>query len=219
MSGTRRVRRRPIADIFRRTADTATRFCVRHGIHPDTISRICRRGGVRGGNLLLEGLEIRWLLIIAPLFSYLRLWFNMLDGWSPSLLQGEPAWRDSERSAGSNLGRNHFCRRRHSGLMNPISVTWAAIAALLTAYVGLFDKRLAFNANSGNYVQPVANGCALHRRVGRISSIDLSAGSRFWIWTCFIVIAGCVKTIVVRLKRITAALQDKRVMSPQIAAP
>jgi hypothetical protein len=29
-------------------------------------------------------------------------------------------------------------------------------------------------------------------------------------WTCLVVIAGCVETIVVRLKRITAALQDKQ---------
>jgi hypothetical protein len=29
-------------------------------------------------------------------------------------------------------------------------------------------------------------------------------------WTCLVVIAGCVETIVVRLKRIIAALQDKR---------
>jgi hypothetical protein len=29
-------------------------------------------------------------------------------------------------------------------------------------------------------------------------------------WTCVLIIAGCVETIVVRLKRITAALQDKR---------
>jgi len=29
-------------------------------------------------------------------------------------------------------------------------------------------------------------------------------------WTCLLIIAGCVETIVVRLKRITAALQDKQ---------
>ena len=30
--------RRPIAAVFRQTGDAATRFCVRHGIHPDAIS-------------------------------------------------------------------------------------------------------------------------------------------------------------------------------------
>jgi hypothetical protein len=28
-------------------------------------------------------------------------------------------------------------------------------------------------------------------------------------WTCLVVIGGCIETIVVRLKHITAALQDK----------
>jgi len=36
------------------------------------------------------------------------------------------------------------------------------------------------------------------------------AGFTILDWTCFIVIAGCVQTIVVRLKRITVALQDKQ---------
>ena len=31
-------------------------------------------------NLFWKSGAIRWLLIIAPLFCYLRLWFNMLDG-------------------------------------------------------------------------------------------------------------------------------------------
>src|SRR6266478_1817389 len=30
--------RRPISDIFRRTAHPAVRFCVRRGIHPDAVS-------------------------------------------------------------------------------------------------------------------------------------------------------------------------------------
>ena len=46
-------------------------------------------------------------------------------------------------------------------------------------------------------------------------SICLAAIARFWQltildWTCLVVIAGCLQTIVVRLKRIMTALQDKR---------
>ena len=37
-----------------------------------------------------------------------------------------------------------------------------------------------------------------------------SATLTIFDWTCLVIIAGCVETIVVRLKRITAALQDKR---------
>ena len=38
------------------------------------------RSGVDRCNLFLEIGSETWLLIIAPLFCYLRLWFNMLDG-------------------------------------------------------------------------------------------------------------------------------------------
>src|SRR5256885_16780528 len=72
--------RRPIAAIFRRTADAATRFCVRNGIHPDAISYLSILAAAIGAICFWKSGEVRWLLIIAPLFCYLRLWFNMLDG-------------------------------------------------------------------------------------------------------------------------------------------
>jgi hypothetical protein len=37
-----------------------------------------------------------------------------------------------------------------------------------------------------------------------------SANFSFLDWACLVVIAGCMETIVVRLKRINDALQDKR---------
>jgi hypothetical protein len=37
-----------------------------------------------------------------------------------------------------------------------------------------------------------------------------SATLTIFDWTCLVIIAGCIETIVVRLKRITVALQDKR---------
>jgi hypothetical protein len=36
-----------------------------------------------------------------------------------------------------------------------------------------------------------------------------SATFTIFDWACLVVIAGCIQTIVVRLKRLTAALQDK----------
>ncbi len=99
----------------------------------------------------------------------------------------------------------------HSGLLNPIFGYWAAIAALLTAYVGLFGQALYVQREFGGIMSKPWRMVALHigawleflsgRSFGGFTILD---------WTCFIVIAGCVQTIVVRLKRITAALQDKR---------
>ena len=99
----------------------------------------------------------------------------------------------------------------HSGLMNPIFGYWAAIAALLTAYVGLFGQALGVQREFGGIMSKPWRMVALH--IGawlEFLSYRSFGGFTILDWTCFIVIAGCVQTIVVRLKRITAALQDKR---------
>src|SRR5207302_11256321 len=72
--------RRPFAGIFRRTADGATRFCVRHEIHPDAVSYLSILAAIIVAVCFWKSGESRWLLVVAPLFCYLRLWFNMLDG-------------------------------------------------------------------------------------------------------------------------------------------
>jgi len=204
--------RRPIANIFRRTADTATRFCVRHGIHPDAISYLSIVAAFSAAICFWKSGEIRWLLIVAPLFCYLRLWFNMLDGMV-ALAAGKASRRGEilndlpDRISDVII----FVGVAHSGLLNPIFGYWAAIAALLTAYVGLFGQALGVQREFGGIMSKPWRMVALHigawleflsyRSVGGFTILD---------WTCFIVIAGCVQTIVVRLKRITAALQDKR---------
>jgi len=99
----------------------------------------------------------------------------------------------------------------HSGLMNPIFGYWAAIAALLTAYVGLFGQALGVQREFGGIMSKPWRMVTLH--IGawlEFLSYRSFGGFTILDWTCFIVIAGCVQTIVVRLKRIAAALQDKR---------
>lgn len=100
----------------------------------------------------------------------------------------------------------------HSGLVNPVLGYWAAILAVLTAYVGLFGQALGVRREFGGVMSKPWRMVALH--IGAWLTFFLSGqpfGS-FTIldWTCFVVIAGCVQTIVVRLKRITATLQTKR---------
>src|SRR3954470_16095498 len=72
--------RRPIANIFRATAQTATRLCVRFGIHPDAISYLSIVASLAAAICFWQSRAQPLLLIVAPLFCYLRLWFNMLDG-------------------------------------------------------------------------------------------------------------------------------------------
>jgi phosphatidylglycerophosphate synthase len=211
--------RRPIAAGFRRTADAATRFCVRHGIHPDTISYLSIVAAAAAATCFWRSGEMRWLLIVAPLFCYLRLWFNMLDG-----MVAVAAGRASPRGEILNDLPDRisdviiFAGVAHSGLMNPIVGYWAAIFAVLTAYAGLFGQALGVQREFGGIMSKPWRMVALH--IGawvtffayRAGGASIQSAWRFTIldWTCLMIIAGCVQTMVVRLKRIMAALQDGR---------
>ena len=203
--------RRPIADVFRRTANAATKFCVRNGIQPDTISYSSIVASLVAAVCFWNSEEVRWLLLIAPLFCFLRLWFNMLDGMvavaaNKASRRGEILNDLPDRISDIAI----FVGVAHSGWMNPLFGYWAAIFALLTAYVGLFGQALGgqreFDGIMSKPWRMVALSIGawltflLQRQPERFSILDL---------TCTIVVVGCVQTIVVRLKRITAALQDK----------
>jgi phosphatidylglycerophosphate synthase len=205
--------RRPIAEIFRRTADAATRFCVQNGIHPDTISYLSILAAIAAAICFWKSGQARWLLIVAPLFCYLRLWFNMLDG-----MVAVAAGKASRRGEILNDLPDRisdiiiFVGVAHSGLMNPLVGYWAAIFAVLTAYVGLFGHALGVQREFGGMMSKPWRMVALSIGAWLTFFADPSSFRHFTIldWTCLIVIVGCIETIVVRLKRITVALQDKR---------
>src|ERR1700693_3269219 len=211
------ISRRPIAAIFRRTTDAATRFCIRNGIHPDAISYLSIVAALVAALCFWKSGQLRWLLLVAPLFCYLRLWFNMLDG-----MVAVVAGKGSRRGEILNDLPDRvsdiviFVGVAHSGLMNPLIGYWAAILAVLTAYVGLFGQAVGVQREFGGMMSKPWRMVALHLGAwltyayrsygGSIQSLGV-----FTIldWTCLIVIAGCLQTVVVRLKRILTALHNK----------
>jgi phosphatidylglycerophosphate synthase len=207
------ISRRPIAAIFRRTADAATRFCVRNGIHPDAISYLSIVAALVAALCFWKSGQTRWLLIVAPLFCYLRLWFNMLDGMV-AVVAGKASRRGEilndlpDRVSDIVI----FVGVAHSGLMNPLIGYWAAILAVLTAYVGLFGQALGGEREFGGMMSKPWRMVALHIGAWLTFFLGEQSVTKFTIldWTCLVVIVGCIKTIVVRLKRITTALQDKQ---------
>ena len=205
--------RRPIAAVFRKTANAAVRFCVHHGIHPDAISYLSIVAALIAAICFWKSGARRWLLIIAPLFCYLRLWFNMLDG-----LVALAAGKASRRGEILNDLPDRvsdiviFVGVAHSGLMNPLIGYWAAIFAVLTSYVGLFGQALGVQRQFGGIMLKPWRMVALQAGAWLTFFLPPQSSAIFTVldWTCLVVIAGCVETIVVRLKRITAELQDKR---------
>ena len=210
--------RRPIAGRFRRTARAATQLCVRLGIHPDAISYLSLVTALAAGVCFWKSGKLPWLLLVAPLFCYLRLWFNMLDGMvavaaAQASSRGEILNDLPDRISDVII----FAGVAHSGLSTPLFAYWAAIFALLTAYVGLFGQALGVQREFSGMMSKPWRMVALH--VGAwvsFVSLKMNRGSiqsiaTFTIldWTCVLVIAGCLQTIVVRLKRIMAALEKK----------
>jgi phosphatidylglycerophosphate synthase len=199
--------------MFRRTADAATRFCVRNGIHPDAISYLSILAAIAAGFCFWKSGQIRWLLIVVPFFCFLRLWFNMLDGMvavaaNKASRRGEILNDLPDRISDIII----LVGVAHSGLMNPLIGYWAAIFAVLTAYVGLFGQAVGAQREFGGMMSKPWRMVTLSIGAWTTFFPDTISFGSFTIldWTCLIVIAGCFETIVVRLKRIMAALQDKR---------
>jgi phosphatidylglycerophosphate synthase len=205
--------RRPIAAVFRNTAGAATRFCVHHRVHPDAISYLSIVAALIAAICFWKSDATRWLLLIAPLFCYLRLWFNMLDGLvafagGKASRRGEILNDLPDRVSDIVI----FVGVAHSGLMNPFIGYWAAILTVLTSYVGLFGQALGVQRQFGGVMSKPWRMVALHCGAWLTFFLAPQSSATFTIldWTCLVVIAGCVETIVVRLKRITTALQDRR---------
>ena len=207
---------RPIAQIFRRTAVGATNLCVRLGIPPDAISYLSILAALAAALCFWKSGRNMWLLIIAPLFCYLRLWFNMLDGMvavaaGKASARGEIVNDLPDRISDVII----FIGVAHSDLMNPLIGYWTAILSLLTAYVGLFGQGIGGRREFGGIMSKPWRMVALSlgawatlacrsyqaglHDFGRLTILD---------WTCLVIIVGCLQTVIVRLKRIVTALQD-----------
>ena len=206
---------RPIAQIFRRTGKGATNLCVRLGIPPDAISYLSIVAALAAALCFWKSGRNTWLLIIAPVFCLLRLWFNMLDGMvavaaGKASARGEIVNDLPDRISDVII----FAGVAQSDLMNPLIGYWTAILSLLTAYVGLFGQAIGERREFGGIMSKPWRMVALSLGAWAMfvyrSQAELHDFGRLTIldWTCLVIIAGCLETIIVRLKRIVTALQD-----------
>src|SRR5947207_11874930 len=189
--------RRPIGEGFRSTARLATAFCLRLNIHPDAISYASIIAAAIAGFCFWKSGGHPWVLLVAPLFCYLRVWFNMLDGMV-ALASGKASWRGGilndlpDRVSDVLI----FVGVAHSGWMNPFLGYWAAIFALLTAYVGILGQAVGVQREFSGVMSKPWRMVVLHigawltaiclcsngaiRFVGNLTILD---------WTCLVVVA------------------------------
>jgi len=187
------------------------------GIHPDVISYFSVVAAGAAAVCFWQAAAHPWLLILGPAFCYLRLWCNMLDGMV-ALAAGKASWRGEilndlpDRISDVLI----FAGVAHSGLNAVISGYWAAIFALLTAYVGVFGQAVGVQREFSGAMSKPWRMVTLH--LGAWITLGLiwwNAGSIHFggltvlDWTCAVVVAGCTQTIWVRLRRTMRALREK----------
>ncbi len=208
--------RRPIARIFRRTADGAVRCCVRLGISANAVSYSSIAASVAAGMCFWQAESAPVLLIAAAGFCYLRLWLNMLDGMVALAARtaskaGEIANELPDRISDIII----FVGVAHSNLCHPLSGYWAAIFALLVAYVGTLGQAVGVQREFSGWMAKPWRMVALH--VGAWLTLGLLwwgggnidyGGLTVLDWTMLAILAGCVQTIWVRLAGILRAISN-----------
>jgi phosphatidylglycerophosphate synthase len=209
--------RRPIAQMFRRTADVPVRWCVRLGISANLISYLSIAASAGAGLCFWQARSAPVLLLPAVGFCYLRLWLNMLDGMvalaaSTASQAGEIANELPDRISDVMI----FVGVAHSGLCYPLSGYWAAIFALLVAYVGTLGQAIGVQREFSGWMAKPWRLVALH--VGSWITLGLLwwgngalryGGLTVLDWTLLAIVAGCVQTIWTRLARILRAIHNQ----------
>ncbi len=211
--------RRPIATTFRATASGAVRICVRAGIHPDVISYLSVVASLVAAASFWQARSHPILLLIAPLFCYLRLWCNMLDGMvalaaNKASLRGEILNDLPDRVSDVVI----FVGVAHSGFNSVPSGYWAAILALMTAYIGTLGQAVGGRREFGGIMSKpwrmVAlniGACLTYLQI-RSAGIHLKILGDLTILdcTCIAIVIGCLQTIWVRLAKILRSLHERK---------
>jgi phosphatidylglycerophosphate synthase len=209
--------RRPIAELFRRTARAPVYWCVRLGIHPNWVSYGSIVAAAGAGLCFWQAEMMPVLLIPAVVLCYVRLWLNMLDGMV-ALASGKasPAGEIVNELPDRIADVLIFVGVAHSGLCHPLGGYWVALFALLVAYVGTLGQAVGVQREFSGVMAKPWRMVILHAgawitlallwwadgeiRYGGLTVLD---------WTHVIIIAGCMQTITVRLRRIVRALRTK----------
>jgi phosphatidylglycerophosphate synthase len=209
--------RRPIADTFRRSATVAVDLCVRWKIHPDAISYASIVAAAAAAVCFWQVASFPWLLLAGPVLCGVRLWLNMLDGMvalaaKKASYRGEILNDMPDRASDVLI----FVGVAHSGLCAVEGGYWAAILAVLTAYVGVFGQAVGVQREfSGIMSKPLRMVTLGIGAVATFAAVVLHLFPSKWgplsimDWTCVVIIAGCVQTVAVRLRRILKALAAK----------
>ncbi len=207
--------RRPIGAAFRRTAQAPVRWCVRLGIHPNWVSYSSMVAAGGAGLCFWQAEAAPALLIPAVFLCYLRLWLNMLDGMvALASGQASPTGEIVNELPDRVSDVLIFVGVAHSGLCHLLGGYWAALFALLVAYVGTLGQAVGARREFGGVMAKPWRMVTLH--IGAWITLALLwwadgqihyGGLTVLDWTHLLIIAGCIQTIWIRLVRMVRALR------------
>jgi phosphatidylglycerophosphate synthase len=215
--GYRPTARRPIVDRYRLMAGPAVAWCVRRGVSPDAISCASLVFAIVAAGCFIGARWQPWLLLVAPLACYARLFMNMLDG-----MVAVASGRASRRGEIVNELPDRisdvliFVGVAHGGSVAwPALGYWAALLAVMTAYVGMLGQAVGARREFGGVMAKPMRMVVVHAGAWATFALLLLRGDTRWHGVtpldvaCAVVIAGCVQTCVVRL-RSTFKLLEKQ---------
>jgi phosphatidylglycerophosphate synthase len=206
MSAYQPTSRRPIADVFRTTADIAVRWCVRWNVHPDTVSYLSIVASAAAACCFWQvSRQPVLLLLLGPAFCYMRLWLNMLDGMvalasGKASPHGEIVNDMPDRISDVLI----FVGVAYSGLASRDLAYLCAVFALLTAYVGVLGQAVGARRQFGGVMSKPWRMVALHAGAWATwvhpRTLDVALA---------LIVLGCVQTVWVRLAAMRLELAAK----------
>ena len=201
--------RRPIAQLFRATATWPVGLCVRLGIHPDVVSCASVFAAGAAAICFWQSQSNTALLLLGTVLCGVRLWLNMLDGMvalaaGKASLRGEIVNELPDRVSDVLI----FAGVAHSGFCRTELGYWTAIMALFTAYVGTLGQAIAGRREFGGLMSKPWRMVVLG--MGAVVTwamllfgreVSVAEGIQILDITCLVIIAGCLQTIGIRVKR------------------
>jgi phosphatidylglycerophosphate synthase len=146
---------------------------------------------------------------------WLRLYFNMLDGMvalesGKASRRGEVVNELPDRVSDVLI----FAGVAHSGLAGVALAYWAAVLAVMTAYVGTLAQAVTgkrrFEGVMSKQWRMIVLGVGTFLAFGLLAALGptLVGGLTVLDWTNVVIVAGCVQTCYVRMRHTLADLRE-----------
>jgi phosphatidylglycerophosphate synthase len=208
--------RRPIGELYRKMGYGFVDVLVEKNVNPNTISYLSMVFATIAALLLWKAGTHPWLLLIAPLFGFFRLYCNMVDGMvavkaNKCSASGEVINELPDRISDIII----FAGLAGSGLASSSLSLWVIIGSLFVAYIGVLGKSVGAERQFGGVMSKQWRMFALAGGCWSTSLVELFWSWPFSLsildWTAILVLVGLGQTALVRTFRVFIDIASKRI--------